>query len=274
MPMVDDAPVVDTRTLETSHFEAELTELVKTIPLGVDPILDLFRQGKAGDSSYSTSLNRQVRAFLLYRTYAETGSRFLDWGCRHAWDSCMVRMVNEHASIDGCDITERMVETTKTFARMRYTQLTHSWKLPYPDNLFDRVICAGVLEHVPILGASLIELNRVTMPEGYIMITFLPNKLSYTEFASRNIFKYGHHRRLYSISRLRSLLLEHGFEPIEMGYHQFLPSLTIGHAVVRWPWIGKAIRAMFKFDPIIERIWPLKLFGANLYGIARKRDHL
>src|SRR5271156_3019639 len=120
MPMVDDAPVVDTRTLETSHFEAELTELVKTIPLGVDPILDLFRQGKAGDSSYSTSLNRQVRAFLLYRTYAETGSRFLDWGCRHAWDSCMVRMVNERATINGCDITTGIAETTRNFAKLTY----------------------------------------------------------------------------------------------------------------------------------------------------------
>jgi ubiquinone/menaquinone biosynthesis C-methylase UbiE len=272
-PTIDDA-AADSRLLDVRHFESELTALVRRIPPGVDPVLDDLREDKTGDNNYSTSLNRQVRAFLLYRTYAETGIRFLDWGCRHAWDSCMIRMVNPDASIEGCDITEEMVEENRSFARMRYTQLTHSWNLPYEDSVFDRIICSGVLEHVPILGASLTEINRVMAPGGYLIITFLPNQLSYTEFASRNIFKRGYHRRLYSRSRLKKLLLEHGFEPIEVGFHQVLPSLTMGHASIRWQWMGRAIRAMFKLDPIVERIWPLRLFGANLYAIACKREYI
>jgi len=272
-PTIDDA-AAESRLLDVRQFESELTALVRRIPPGVDPVLDDLREDKTGDNNYSTSLNRQVRAFLLYRTYAETGTRFLDWGCRHAWDSCMIRMVNPHASIEGCDITEEMVEENRSFARMRYTQLTHSWNLPYEDAVFDRIICSGVLEHVPILGASLTEINRVMVPGGYLIITFLPNQLSYTEFASRNIFKRGYHRRLYSRSRLKKLLLEHGFEPIEEGFHQVLPSLTMGHASIRWQWLGRAIRALFKLDPIVERIWPLRLFGANLYCIACKREYI
>jgi ubiquinone/menaquinone biosynthesis C-methylase UbiE len=260
--------------LSTRDFETKLTELVDRIPCGVDHVLDDFRQSKAGDSGYSTSLNRQVRAFLLYRSYAESGRHFLDWGCRHAWDSCMVRMVNEAASIDGCDITEAMVPVTQEFARMRYTPLNHSWKLPYEDNSFDRIIGSGVLEHAPVMRASLLELNRVMSPGGFLIITFLPNQLSYTEFACRNIFKHGQHRRLYTVSFLKTLFLEYGFEPIRVGYHQVLPSLTMGHASIRAPWIGKSIRSLFRFDPVAERIWPLKLFGANLYGIAQKRDYM
>jgi ubiquinone/menaquinone biosynthesis C-methylase UbiE len=269
-----DAGAANSRLLDVRDFESELTELVRRIPPGVDPHLDALRGDKTGEDNYSTSLNRQVRAFLLYRKYAESGTRFLDWGCRHAWDSCMVRMVNPDASIDGCDITEEMVEENRSFARMRYTQLTHSWTLPYSDNLFDRVICSGVLEHVPILRASLTEIHRVMVAGGYLVITFLPNQLSYTEFASRNIFKSGYHRRLYTRSQLRRLLMEHGFEPIEVGSHQVLPSLTMGHASIRWQWMGRAIRAMFKLDPMVEQIWPLKLFAANLYCIARKREYL
>ena len=262
------------RPLATSDFEAQLGALVKNIPSGVDPILDDFRQSKTGDSNYSTSLNRHVRAFLCYRKYAETGQRFLDWGCRHAWDSCMTRMVNPHATIDGCDITDEMVETSRAFAGMQYSKLTHPWKLPYADGSFDRVISSGVMEHAPMLRSSLTEINRVTSGGGYLIITFLPNKWSYSEFASRNIFKRGEHRRLTSKSHLRTILLEHGFEPIEIGYHQFLPSLTSGHASLRWAWMGKALRSLFKFDPVAERIWPLKCVGPNLYAIAQKREYM
>ena len=67
----------------------------------------------------------------------------------------MVRMVNDQATIDGCDITETMADATKSFAGMRYTQLKQTWRLPFADNSFDRVICSGVLEHVPIVSASL-----------------------------------------------------------------------------------------------------------------------
>jgi len=258
---------------ERREFKSKLMELVARIPPNVDPVLDGFRHSKAGDSSYSTSLDRQVRAFLLYRSFAESGDRFLDWGCRHALDSCMVRMVNERATIEGCDITPQMVEPTRAFARMNYTQLTHAWKLPYEDDAFDRIICSGVLEHAPMMNASLSELNRVTRPDGYLIITFLPNQRSYTEFALRTLFKRGHRRR-YSIRQLRRTLLEHGFEPVKMGYHQVLPSLITGHTFIGIPMLGRAIRWAFRADPFAERLWPLKLFSANVYAVARKRVYM
>ena len=90
-----------------------------------------------------------------------------------------------------------------------------------------------MLEHVPIPSASLRELNRIVENDGYLIITFLPNRWSYTEFALRNVFKHGQHRRLYSTSQLRQMLLDHGFERVEIGHHQLLPSLTMGHKLSR-----------------------------------------
>jgi SAM-dependent methyltransferase len=259
---------------EAAVFESAIRRLAATIPAGVDATLDDYRGSRSGEANYSTVLNRQVRAFLLYRHYAETGTRFLDWGCRHAFDSCLVRMVNSTATIDGCDVTETMVEATQAFARMRYMCLDHAWKLPYADAAFDRVICSGVLEHVPLPNASLDELYRVIEPDGHLIVTFLPNRRSYTEFASRNIIRTGQHHRLYSLAQIRRMLLDHGFEPVESGYHQVLPSLMMGHSALKWPWMGDAFRALFRLDPWAERIWPLRLFSANIYAIGRKRRSL
>lgn len=255
------------------ELEQLLLRLVGEIPDGIDPVLDDFRTSKSGDRSYSTSLNRQVRAFLLYRELAETGTHFLDWGCRHALDSCMVRSVNDTALIEGCDITETMSEVTQRFARMTYTHLSHPWRLPYADNTFDRLICAGVLEHAPLTHASMLELNRVTAPGGYIIITFLPNNWSYTEFICRRM-QVGQHRRLYSRARIKSLLLEYGFEPTTIGYHQFMPSLTMGHRSLKSAWLGRNVRKAFALDPYLEHLWPLCLFDANLYAIAWKRNYM
>lgn len=241
--------------LTVDDFERELKRLVAEIPVGSDPWLDSYRQGRQDESGCISAINRQVRAFCLYRGYAESGSRFLDWGCRHAWTSCMVRMVNPRATIEGCDIAEGMPQSTKNFAGMGYTQL------------------CGVLEHVPLVNASLLELNRVTEPGGYLLITFLPNQLSYTEFVGRHLLKRSWHQRLYTKARLKTRLLEHGFDPIEMGFHQFLPSFTAVYAS-RWAWAEKTTRTIFKLDPLAERIWPLRMFGANLYAIARKCEFM
>jgi ubiquinone/menaquinone biosynthesis C-methylase UbiE len=259
--------------LKTEDFERELKRLTAEIPLGSNLWLDSYRKTRQGESRCTSSINRQVRAFFLYRTYAETGSRFLDWGCRQAWASCMVRMVNQKAAVEGCDITDAIPESMRNFAGIKYTQLQHAWKLPYADNSFDRVICSGVLEHVPLLNSSLIELNRVTETGGYLLITFLPNRFSYTEFVSRNFFKRSWHRRLYTRTQIKTKLLEHGFDPVDVGFHQFLPSLTSGNRL-QWAWAERALLKIFELDPLAESIWPLKFFGANIYAIARKSDYM
>jgi ubiquinone/menaquinone biosynthesis C-methylase UbiE len=40
------------------------------------------------------------------------------------------------------------------------------FRLPFPDNTFDRVICAEVMEHVHDYGHALQELARVLRPGG------------------------------------------------------------------------------------------------------------
>jgi len=42
---------------------------------------------------------------------------------------------------------------------------------PFPDNLFDEIICRHVAEHVPDVMAFITELHRITRPGGRIVIT-------------------------------------------------------------------------------------------------------
>jgi SAM-dependent methyltransferase len=137
----------------------------------------------------------------------------LDWGCRHAADACMVRMLRGgEVDIHGCDVGSLEYRAFYDFSGLKYSQLTHAYRLPYEDNFFDAVIGSGVLEHVPFDSESLKELNRIIRPHGHFIITHLPNKYSYTEWLNRTLGN-PHHLRLYSLSEARHLLMHHGLGP-------------------------------------------------------------
>lgn len=213
-------------------------------------------------------INRRVRMFSRYRTYVENANSILDWGCADAIDACLMRMVNPEVDLHGCDVRDDICATTRRFSKLQYEVLEHPFRLPYDDSRFDVVISNGVLEHVPNDGESLKEIYRILRPSGFFLISFLPNHLSYTEVAARKI-GFGH-RRLYSLRELKRMLLHSGFEPIECGYHQLLPSLTSGHRAIPNEWLARAFAGAFTLDPILERVWPLKLFSANLFAFSRK----
>ena len=88
----------------------------------------------------------------------------------------------------------------------------------------------------------------MTQSGGFLLITFLPNQFSYTEFVSRNLLKRSWHRRLYTKGQLKTKLLEHGFDPVKVDFHQFLPGLTSGHNF-QSAWAERAVQTIFKLDP-------------------------
>jgi ubiquinone/menaquinone biosynthesis C-methylase UbiE len=134
-----------------------------------------------------TILKRHIDAFDIYKKCLKTPTRILDWGFRYAVDAYLIRTYfAEQAEIYGCDVTEEKKQNfLYDYAQLKYSQLTHQYKLPYDNSYFDVVIGSGVLEHVPNDYESLKELYRIIRNDGYLIITFLPNHLSYTEFIAR-----------------------------------------------------------------------------------------
>ena len=213
--------------------------------------------------SRPNSLRRQVDAFSTYRDYLPLNGRILEWGCKHAPDACLMRFVlGDEVEIDGYDFDRGDIyEEFYTTARMKFVAAGHTYLLPYGDESFDAVLGSGVLEHVAVPSQSLTELYRVVRVGGTLIIMFLPNRLSWTEWALRRTGSHAHHRRLYTRRSVRRLLLNHGFEPQIVGYHQFVPGQR-GGRVARWLW---------PLNGILERLPPSKFFCANLYVIAVNR---
>lgn len=219
-------------------------------------------------------LKRMIEAFDIYKEYLHGKSRFLDWGCKNAETSYLIQSyLPEQVEIHGCDIERGKYTKFSQEANLIYTDLIHSYQLPYSDNYFDVVVGNGVLEHVVNDAESLKELHRVIKEDGYLIITFLPNHLSYTEFLNRNITHVAPHLRLYSIREIKRMLIHTGFVPVKWGYHQMLPSLSsLGRSVS--PSAAKllpTLNQIYKLNKYAEKVWLLNKLSSNIFVIAQRK---
>jgi SAM-dependent methyltransferase len=146
------------------------------------------------------------------------------------------------------------------YARLQYRKLATAHEIPYENEMFDTVVGNGVLEHTANDLVALRELHRVLRDGGTLVLTFLPNRFSWTEFLSR-LRGVPAHERLYGLGEARRLLLHHGFLPVAWGYHQLLPS----HAA------QALMRRLWFLNKPLERLWPIRLFASNLLLICRRR---
>lgn len=89
--------------------------------------------------------------------------------------------------------------------------------LPFPDDTFDRIIAAEVLEHIPDDVGAIAELHRVLKPGGVIAVTipaWLPEKICWAlseEYHAPHV--PGGHVRIYTENELRRKLRDAGLKP-------------------------------------------------------------
>ncbi len=218
---------------------------------------DGYLQWQSGHNA----VRRHVEAFLRYEPYLPSTGRILDWGCHYAPDACLIRhRFGKDIELHGCDFgTIEMRRFFHESASLRFSELTHLYKLPYEDEHFDAVIGSGVLEHTAMDLESLKELHRLLKTDGVLVLTFLPNRLSCTEWCSRRL-GLSHHRRRYSRREIRELLLHYGFAPLLARYHQFIPA-------GRWQ---AHFRHLYWLNGVLESMWPTRMFCTNIMVVARK----
>ena len=217
------------------------------------------------------ALERVIRAFELFAPYLPENAIALDWGCRHALDSCLIRRwLGPGASLHGCDIVDDDFSVFHSYADLEFRRLEHVWELPYENETFDFVLSSGVLEHVANEYESTKEVWRVLKPGGILAVTFLPNVWSASENLT-GILKPDHqHRRLYHRRRAHDEFQRRGFLVLTSGYHQVLP--TLSKAVRVGGAIGSAAGRLSELNRPLEKIWPVRLLASNLFFILRKVD--
>ncbi len=214
--------------------------------------------------AHRNSILRQVSVFERYLPYLPSTGVFLDWGCYHAPDACLLRdALGEGVELHGCDFPPKgRFPAFHGFAGLDYRHLEVPAALPYADACFDAVIASGVLEHAANDSEALKELHRVLKEDGVLVVTFLPNRFSYTEFMSRRLRSAAQHARLYGVSETRRLMLHHGFRPVALAYHQMVPAQQLQGVFGRlWP-----------MNSVLEKAWPLNKLSSNVMVVCRRRN--
>ena len=248
-----------------SNFDAELVKLYSVqAQIKGDPYLHAHSRNLA-------VIRRQTSIFERCQEFFKDAHTVLDWGCRQAADACLVRMLRgPEVELHGCDVDGGEYDTFFDFARLKYSQLTHPYLLPYEDNSFDTVMGSGVLEHVPNDSESLKELYRIIRPGGFFIMTMLPNQYSYTEWLNRRL-RNPHHLRMYSLSEAKHMFMHHGFLPVRFGYHQIIPTLSSPKGgIFDLRFANQLVEKVFSLNSFFERLWPINKFSTNIFVVGKK----
>ena len=187
-------------------------------------------------------------------------------------DSKLLAKDKPTCNIHACDFDNTTFgsSASRIDSSIQFKALNHETVIPFEDHYFDYVIGSGVLEHCALERESLKEVRRILKDDGIFIITFLPNRYSWSECLAR-VLKKGHHRRLYSIKYITRLLLNHGFVPMECGYHQLLPSLSSAGAFMR-PLIGSGLSRIWFIDKHLGKLPLLQMISANIYIVAQRKN--
>ena len=164
-------------------------------------------------------------------------------------------------------------------------------RLPFPDEVFDRVIAAEVLEHIPADEIALAELARVLRPGGTIAVTvpaWLAERVCWLLTDEYHApFVEGGHVRIYSESELRSKLRAAGLKPGAAHHAHALhtpywwlkcavgptnndhPLVRAYHEVLLWDIAGR--QPMARFTRLADRL-ANPVLGKSIVVYARKPD--
>jgi SAM-dependent methyltransferase len=168
------------------------------------------------------------------------GEHVLDMGCgagRHAFE-----LYRRGANVVAFDRDEKELAAVATmFGAMELedqvpaeasarTVTGDALSLPFPDDSFDKIVAAEVLEHIPDDMSAMTELLRVLKPGGRLAVTvpsWLPERICWALSEDYHTAPGGH-VRIYTRAELEAKLKAIGFE---VGGHHHAHGL---HAPYWW----------------------------------------
>jgi SAM-dependent methyltransferase len=164
-------------------------------------------------------------------------------------------------------------------------------RLPFPENTFDHVIAAEVLEHIPADEDAMAELARVLKPGGTIAVTvpaWLAERVCWALTDEYHApFVPGGHVRIYSEPELRSKLRGAGLRPGRAHHAHALhtpywwlkcavgvtnndhPLVRAYHQVLLWDIGGR--QPMARFTKLADRLGN-PVLGKSIVVYARKPE--
>jgi SAM-dependent methyltransferase len=154
------------------------------------------------------------------------GHALLDLGCgtgRHTFEALrrgadVVALDQNAEDLLGVEVmVAAMVEAGEVMApESPVTLRADALALPFPDDSFDRVIAAEILEHVPEDGAAIAEIFRVVRPGGLVAVSVprrWPERICWALSDPYHEVEGGH-VRIYRGHQLLGALENAGLEPL------------------------------------------------------------
>jgi len=137
-------------------------------------------------AGYSEARDFRNYNFLIRRTYVlelllheVTAGRFLDLGC--GTGDYLPALFERNLDVWCVDVSPAMLAGVRERFSVTSSKLHISEgdieKMDYPDEFFDGIICAGVLEYLTEDSKALLEIKRILKKGGTAVIT-VPNKIS------------------------------------------------------------------------------------------------
>jgi predicted TPR repeat methyltransferase len=139
-------------------------------------------------SAYAESAgdyDRQLTVDCAYRTpdvvarvvgAEDETHRWLDLGAGTGLAARALRRAGTVAALYALDLSMDMLLRTPPCLYQSMAQADATWRLPYADASFDGVVAASLTEHVIDTAALLVEIGRVLVRGGRLVITFVPNE--------------------------------------------------------------------------------------------------
>jgi SAM-dependent methyltransferase len=103
--------------------------------------------------------------------------------------------------------------------------------LPFGDDSFDFVVCAGVIHHTPAPRRALRDLKRVVRPDGGIFLSVYNRRSVYYP-----IYRY--------IGGVFRALVRWGLEPLVRWV--FVPLYTLAYVLIVWMSVGRIVRVPYR----------------------------
>ncbi len=186
---------------------------------------------------------------IQFRNVLEVGAgegSILDWLSQ--WNFC--------PDLNCVEISESGIELikSKNIKNLNDVLLFDGYKIPYPDNHFDLVICSHVLEHVEHERILLREIKRVSKYQ----IFEVPIDFSfYVDRKLEHFLSYGH-INIYTPALFRFLLKSENFEvkkDINHLYHDEVLKLSFSNRLAPY-YITKIKHAILGMVPYLRGIKP------------------
>lgn len=203
-------------------------------------------------------LSPRVAALFSFIRGLPQDAFVLDVGCGTGGLLELIEMERSDLSTCGVDIG-----TPPIYRPNGYFAHASAFKLPFPDNSFDLVTCAHVIEHLQDPMPALIEFVRVCKPQGAIYIETPSQRAALMPFGF-SFWDDPTHVRPYTIVSLEWLLKDIGLYEVKRGVKRSIAGVLFG--------IPYMIIGSLMGDDQAKYFFPTYLLGLFVYAIGIKKD--